>query len=410
MSASTLDTDTDVEVGRYGLRTFGVDTDQALLLPLSVRNPAGEAPSLFAKAWIGGTCIGKCMQGKAHDVPADDCTCGVYAATNLTGLLEQYPGLAHQIVAVIAAEGQTIIGDRGMRTAAARVVAYWVHPSAEAQVHTVVATHCATARRFDDLDAMVTAYGLRFTPQTGDSAFTAGGFDAEAMRQAIGTRAAAARFVALHTRRRPSGVAGAMITTSQVVATPFLAGWLMHTVLFMDEHPAPAFVLLRRLATVLTTWPWVWVVLIAALVLAAGAATVRFSELRGTPNAITDVAMRTCGRGGTAAALFVIGFSLAADTTPPVLAWVWLATSVLVWLCAPLSRIGHAVAVGADHLRARLRRAPRRTRIALSILVGLWVLALACLLLLAFHVDGWHQFVDLWTHHDLPPRGELLPV
>jgi hypothetical protein len=72
--------------------------------------------------WEDGTCEATCRSG--HQAPHEGCHCGIYGSLSYAGLLLQYPQARH-LVTVIAAEGTTIIGTRGLRTQFARVVAYW---------------------------------------------------------------------------------------------------------------------------------------------------------------------------------------------------------------------------------------------------------------------------------------------
>lgn len=140
----------DFEVGRYGLRTFRVDRDARALLPVV---------SDDRHAWAGGVCVARCARGHAHTPPAEGCGCGVYAATSLGSLLGQYPRQASNIVAVVAAEGPTLVGSSGLRTSAARVVAYWSHPSPRlSTARAVLAAQCPDAKTYDDCGAMLAAY------------------------------------------------------------------------------------------------------------------------------------------------------------------------------------------------------------------------------------------------------------
>ncbi|MFZ0902564.1 MAG: hypothetical protein WAN71_01515 [Mycobacterium sp.] len=142
----------DFEVGRYGLRTFRVDRNARALLPV-VREDRD--------AWAGGVCVARCAHGHTHSPPGEGCNCGVYAATSLGSLLGQYPRNASNIVAVIAAEGPTIIGSSGLRTSAARVVAYWCHPSPRlGTARAVLAQQCRDAKAYDDCGAMLAAHHM----------------------------------------------------------------------------------------------------------------------------------------------------------------------------------------------------------------------------------------------------------
>lgn len=76
--------------------------------------------------WLTGTCEATCEgKGPEHEVPVPDCRCGIYACLTMEKLREQYRTQAARIVAVVAAEGRTILGPVGLRTARARVIAYW---------------------------------------------------------------------------------------------------------------------------------------------------------------------------------------------------------------------------------------------------------------------------------------------
>jgi len=103
-------------------------------------------PVVYDKAdgWEDGTCEATCGNSAAkmvtwggdvlsktnqrHQPPDERCGCGIYAALSYADVLHQYRQHARHIVAVVAAEGVTIIGTRGLRTQFARVVAYWVDP------------------------------------------------------------------------------------------------------------------------------------------------------------------------------------------------------------------------------------------------------------------------------------------
>jgi hypothetical protein len=149
------------EVARYALRTFALDGYNRQLLPVREQTPSWRKHSV----WRGGECMAYCELGRLHAAPADDCDCGIYGATNLGSLLMDYPHLASRIVAVIAAQGATIIGTEGLRTAAARVVAYWCKPTPQPDLaREIFAEQCPHAVAFTDCDAMLATYGLRITP------------------------------------------------------------------------------------------------------------------------------------------------------------------------------------------------------------------------------------------------------
>lgn len=141
---------TELEVGRYALRTFTV-SDHVL-----------RSVSQSGVHWKDGVCVAKCLRYGAkleddpdHVPPVEGCHCGVYATLNLASLVTQYSA-ARKLVCVIAAEGQTIIGDVGLRTAAARVVAYWCTRA----VRPACVRELGDARYFDELGTMLETYDL----------------------------------------------------------------------------------------------------------------------------------------------------------------------------------------------------------------------------------------------------------
>jgi hypothetical protein len=104
---------TDLAVGVYALRTFAV-ADGKLS---SVIQGAGH--------WDDGVCEARCVKDPTHEAPADGCKCGIYGTHTLEALFSRYPEHSSRIVAVIAPEGRTVTGPKGLRTAFARIVAYW---------------------------------------------------------------------------------------------------------------------------------------------------------------------------------------------------------------------------------------------------------------------------------------------
>jgi hypothetical protein len=143
----------DVEVARYALRTFklnfGGSANAAQTVSVSSAStwgvgespppPAADVePVLTAVVmagrdhWKDGTATAKCMDSKDHESPSEGCNCGIYGTLTMQHLVRQYRNEATNIVAVFAAEGKTIIGDRGLRTAYARVLAYWTNEASPA--------------------------------------------------------------------------------------------------------------------------------------------------------------------------------------------------------------------------------------------------------------------------------------
>jgi hypothetical protein len=167
----------DLEVGRYALRSF--EYFELLPYPEII-----EAYSYWSDGrvrgfrstsyhnqlrtdWSDGTCEAVCTRTHPrHDAPAEHCTCGIYGSLSYADLIAQFRGYTKRIVAVIAAEGVTIIGNRGLRTQFARVVAYWVRPEEIAQ--RVAAHQFEDAKRYDVAFEMVEAYGLRLLPATSE--------------------------------------------------------------------------------------------------------------------------------------------------------------------------------------------------------------------------------------------------
>lgn len=155
----------DIEVARYALRTFNVRDGRLMPVAMPV------------DAWKGGVCQAECVPNPwtmtapwlvvapdpNHDAPAEGCHCGIYGCLTIDRLVKQYPLQCMEIVAVIAVEGNTIIGEIGLRTQAARIVAYW---SAKKNVRKICADTCGGATGFATLDDMLAAYGFRPERQT----------------------------------------------------------------------------------------------------------------------------------------------------------------------------------------------------------------------------------------------------
>lgn len=169
--------DTDLEVARYGLRTFNVERGNGIgSYPRGLR-------SLFKMTyWENGVMEAECLRDRdelhflyrmamlsqrdqeaqdlyRHKPPYKDCHCGVYATLTLDHLLEQYyPQVRANGVAVVAAEGTTIIGDKGMRTTAARIVAYWCPNRKLRRVYREVCGE--DVPHYSHMDKMLEAYRL----------------------------------------------------------------------------------------------------------------------------------------------------------------------------------------------------------------------------------------------------------
>ncbi len=141
----------DIEVARYALRTFNVHNDRVESLSVAA---AGTH-------WLDGVCVAKCTLGHKHEVPHDGCSCGIYGTLNVPALRRQYAYQANRLIAVMAVEGKTIIGDTGLRTAAARIVAYWVF-TPDSGIREVCEARLGGAQHFEDLGKMLEVY--KFPP------------------------------------------------------------------------------------------------------------------------------------------------------------------------------------------------------------------------------------------------------
>ena len=137
-------------VGIYALRTFVIRDGQ---LDSVVQKGGGH--------WNDGVCEAQCVGGD-HEAPAPDCRCGIYGALSLAVLYRQYPQETSHIVAVIAAEGRTMMGTVGLRTSAARVVAWWCAEPTDGHLGdaAVCTQQCPDARRFHDVDVMARLYHM----------------------------------------------------------------------------------------------------------------------------------------------------------------------------------------------------------------------------------------------------------
>lgn len=134
----------DIEVGRYALRTFQI-------------TPDGKLCSLYKPyTWEGGKAIATCMSPAKHEeVPNLECHCGIYGTITIEHLVRHYLSVgANKSVAVFAAEGLSYIGSRGLRTKAARIVAYWAIDAYKAYY----AKECPGAKGYDDINEMLEAY------------------------------------------------------------------------------------------------------------------------------------------------------------------------------------------------------------------------------------------------------------
>lgn len=75
--------------------------------------------------WAEGRMRAFCLEGCLQAVPNLNCTCGIYAfnAPNIVGSSIMYDGSGPCVDTVVECWGTTLIGDKGIRTANARIIA-----------------------------------------------------------------------------------------------------------------------------------------------------------------------------------------------------------------------------------------------------------------------------------------------
>lgn len=130
----------DVSAPIYALRSFTLGE--------------GRLRSLYRDFWWDeGKAIAQCS--KDHEIPASGCQCGLYGLQSLDRLVREYGKDCQHCVAVFAAEGRTIVGDRGLKTKAARVIAYWVRSKTELDV---MAKEAPKAKHYEDIAKMLEDY------------------------------------------------------------------------------------------------------------------------------------------------------------------------------------------------------------------------------------------------------------
>jgi hypothetical protein len=158
----------DIHIETYALRTFAIRDGRAD----SVVQQQGNY-------WKGGVCVAKCLH---HDDPEhiapmpSPCRCGIYGCLSIGVLRRQYPEYCARIITVVECEGKTMLGTVGLRTAAARVVAYWCAEPAprwgrgkpgdpapsrgDKSEEEICVRDFPDARRFRDVGIMARLYGL----------------------------------------------------------------------------------------------------------------------------------------------------------------------------------------------------------------------------------------------------------
>jgi hypothetical protein len=145
--------DGDLRVAQYALRTFKVDYRLRQLRSVSINGAY----------WEDGKCVAKCMHYtsgrtyRSHKSPDERCNCGIYGTLDFASLAGQWGAYSSSLVTVIAAEGKTIIGDTGLKTEAARVVAYW---SPYPGIRKICRNQCVDAVRYKKLSELLDAYNF----------------------------------------------------------------------------------------------------------------------------------------------------------------------------------------------------------------------------------------------------------
>jgi hypothetical protein len=110
------------------------------------------------------------MIPSGHTAPREGCQCGIYGSHSYMDLATQYPEHTRFIVGVIAAEGQTIMGPRGLRTERARCVAYWT-PDLIILKH-IAARNLGADIWTPDIERMLADYHLPIRPEIGPGNYT----------------------------------------------------------------------------------------------------------------------------------------------------------------------------------------------------------------------------------------------
>lgn len=149
----------DLEVARYALRTWKISYFHDRLQSIYVQG----------SFWDNGVCRARCYRRaisggimraipSGHQAPHENCNCGVYGSLSLDHLERQYGQYANWVVGVIAAEGPTIIGPRGLRTSFARVVACWTLDVPT--FHDIVTNSFGDVPRYDNQSDMLDHFHL----------------------------------------------------------------------------------------------------------------------------------------------------------------------------------------------------------------------------------------------------------
>jgi hypothetical protein len=159
----------DIELGRVAVRTFALDYGLEKFHSLAAPGDHWSTGSCSAVCIGNVTSVGHSngidKKGKVrhdHLAPNLVCTCGIYGALYLDTLTRQFHALTGQTLAVIAAEGVTLIGSRGLRTQYARVLGYWLgdYGTFDFKVRDIAARQFVNARSYEDPIALIRAFGI----------------------------------------------------------------------------------------------------------------------------------------------------------------------------------------------------------------------------------------------------------
>jgi hypothetical protein len=119
----------DYAEARLAFRLWRIDRARLLLLSLNA-GLTMQKPTWIAKAislpegeWRPKQLMGaRCLRRKDHAVPDPDCTCGVYATTDLD-VVNDYLNPESPVLGIVELGGHTVPAPQGYRAEAARVAA-----------------------------------------------------------------------------------------------------------------------------------------------------------------------------------------------------------------------------------------------------------------------------------------------
>jgi hypothetical protein len=161
----------DTDARCYGVRTFGYDPARrkfhSVAAPGDHWGNGVSTAQCFSDNDIGAlgsdktdVISGNAIARTRHEAPDSSCDCGIYASLYLDFLKRHYDHLTSAMVAVIAAEGLTFVGSRGLRTARARVVAYALDKHRYEELKVPAAEQFRDAKRFVFSHGMAQHYGI----------------------------------------------------------------------------------------------------------------------------------------------------------------------------------------------------------------------------------------------------------